>query len=153
MPFTFFKFEIGITTCYTKYFLNSTLKSIYNSQSLYTKRYLDSSCFRSSIETIVPLVIREGSSNNTNLKGKKPTLRTKWPEILNKKKENIPSQGVLHNLLHAFITINTNFTPSQGSIGIKNIIFVRCSKTMCHPINIPIRLEQVNPIIFFPLLL
>ena len=66
-----FKFEIGITTCYTKSFFNSTLKSIYSSQSLYTKRYLESSCFRSSTETIVPLVAGEGSSNNTNLKGKK----------------------------------------------------------------------------------
>ena len=72
-----FKFEIGITTCYTKYFLNSTLKSIYNSQSLYTKRYLDSSCFRSSTKTIVPLVIREGSSNNTNLKERKAYIENK----------------------------------------------------------------------------
>ena len=151
MPFTFFKFETGITTCYTKPFLNSTLKSIYNSQSSYTKRYLESSCFRSSIVTIVPLVTGEGSSKNTNLKGKKPRLRTKWQEILNKKKENIPSQGLLHNLLHAFIKIITNFSHFQGSTGIKNIIFVGFSKTICHLINIPIRLGQANPIIFFAL--
>ena len=71
------KFETGITTCYTKPFLNSTLKSIYNSQSLYTKRYLESSCFRSSTITIVPLVTGEGSSNNTNLKGKKAYIENK----------------------------------------------------------------------------
>ena len=129
MPFTFFKFETGITTCYTKPFLNSTLKSIYNSQSSYTKRYLESSCFRSSIVTIVPLVTREGSSNNTNLKGKKPTLRTKWQEILYTNKENIPSQGLLHNLLHAFIKVLLASTPSSLSDALRQYVILQASQS------------------------